>query len=511
MLSLIVLMGMGLVQDGERKPTESELRNAHQMLAGVWQIVSVTDNGDSIGPELFRRKIAQNGKISIANRVITHVNPETGEIRTTGYIINPTRSPRTIDLITPEERILPGIYKFEGDDLVVCWSTREGKDRPAEFESTTGSFRTLMRLKVGGSAPTIVPKADVAAPKIDPATPETGSRAVPARTRTASMTSPVKTYNERKATQAELNRDRDLLGGNWEIQAITDDGESLSADLIRAKIAEDGRVRIGVRGMSVTSPRDDQKRLWAYRIDPAQSPKQIDVTTQFDTVLKGIYTFEGDRLLVCVAKQEDDPRPTAFEASSGSDRILYRLKMVKDEPAPAAAQAAGEGPGPAAAAPAVGRGAGTPPRAADSRAAGRLVVPHRQERSARHRVPSRWVLHGHPDLRQEKALRAGLEHVQRIMVLWPGHPFGPGHRHDRSEYAGLQFRRPAPVHRRRRHGDRRQHRQADDAPEDQVSPPAGIRRLCWLFWPWTRGRGVRFTLHPRPSCPAQPAPERTDR
>ena len=85
----------------------------------------------------------------------------------------------------------------------------------------------------------------------------------------------------------------------------------------------------------MTSPRDEQKRLWAYRIDPAQSPKQIDLTTQFDTVLKGIYTFEGDRLLICVAKQEDDPRPTAFEASGGSDRILYRLKMVKDAPAAA--------------------------------------------------------------------------------------------------------------------------------------------------------------------------------
>src|SRR5271166_5064588 len=168
MLSLIVLLGMGLVQDADRKPTESELRNAHQMLAGVWQIVSVMDNGDSIGPELFRRKIAQNGKISIANRVITHVNPETGESRTTGYIINPNKSPRTIDLITPEERILPGIYRFEGDDLVVCWSTREGKDRPAEFESTTGSFRTLIRLKVGSGAPSIVAKPDPSTPKTDP-------------------------------------------------------------------------------------------------------------------------------------------------------------------------------------------------------------------------------------------------------------------------------------------------------------------------------------------------------
>ena len=102
-------------------------------------------------------------------------------------------------------------------------------------------------------------------------------------------------------------------------------------------MAEDGKVRIGVRGMSVVNPRDDQKRLWAYRIDPAPSPKQIDLTTQFDTVLKGIYTFDGDRLQICVAKNEDEPRPTSFDAPRGSDRMLFNMKMVKDDPAPAPA------------------------------------------------------------------------------------------------------------------------------------------------------------------------------
>ena len=119
MLSLIVLLGMGIVQDGDRKPTESELRSAHQMLSGIWQVVSATDNGDPLGPELIRRKVVQNGKITIANRVITHVNPETGETRTTGYMINPIKSPKEIDLITPKSA---SCLAFTSSRVTTWWS-----------------------------------------------------------------------------------------------------------------------------------------------------------------------------------------------------------------------------------------------------------------------------------------------------------------------------------------------------------------------------------------------------
>ena len=63
-----------------------------------------------------------------------------------------------------------------------------------------------------------------------------------ARTRTASLTSPASTSTDRKPTQGELARERDLLGGNWAIQSIVDDGESLASNLI---LRQDGRGRKG--------------------------------------------------------------------------------------------------------------------------------------------------------------------------------------------------------------------------------------------------------------------------
>jgi uncharacterized protein (TIGR03067 family) len=160
-----------------------------------------------------------------------------------------------------------------------------------------------------------------------------------AEAKTEIRTEPVlRSLGARKATEGELRRDRDLLGGRWKILSIRDDGETLGSKLIREKIAENGVVRIGSRGLSIISPTDEHKRLWAYRIDPGPSPKEIDLITQFDAILKGVYTFEGDKLLVCVAKSEDDPRPTEFQAPAGSRRVLYTLQALPSEPSPAPAR-----------------------------------------------------------------------------------------------------------------------------------------------------------------------------
>ena len=256
----------------------------------------------------------------VKNRTFTHVNPETGETLVNAFSINPAKLPREINLISIDDRTLPGVYKFEGDELVICFAEGRNPERPTDFESKPGSSRIVLRLKAAVDKTEVVGDAsavdDLDAAKEPPRSSVASSRAA----------------GTPRATPAELKRDRDLLGGRWRILSIQDDGETLGAELIRSKMAEDGVVRIGSRGISVVSPGDEQKRLWAYRIDPAASPKEIDLTTQFDTILKGIYTFEGDRLMVCAGKSEDDPRPSGFDAPAGSRRVLYTLKMISLAP-----------------------------------------------------------------------------------------------------------------------------------------------------------------------------------
>ncbi|MDG3004443.1 TIGR03067 domain-containing protein [Paludisphaera mucosa] len=332
---LLAAAGAGLIQDD--RPTETELRRARQLLAGAWTIVAATDDGDEIGLDLVRRRMVKDGRVVVTSRTITHVIPDTGEKQVVGFTLNPGKQPREINLISSDERTMPGIYKIEGEQLWVCFTDGRDPVRPTEFESKVGSSRILLRLDHASG-----PAATVAAAELEETVDVKDEVPVP-----ATPAAP----GRNRATPAEIARDRGIMAGLWDIVSIRDDGESLGASLIRQKIAENGRVRIGSRGVSVVSPLNDAKRLWAYRLDPATTPKEIDLVTETDSILKGIYTFDDDKLLVCVAKTEDMGRPATFEAPTGSGHILYTMRTVKPErvaaPAPIAATPAAPTPTPA--------------------------------------------------------------------------------------------------------------------------------------------------------------------
>ena len=121
-LLLSILVGAFAAGDDGGRPTDAETRRAHEMLAGSWQILSINDKGEVLGPRLVESRFAQDGILTIADRRMTIANPVTGENRTATYRIDASKSPRRIDLITRDDRWLRGIYRFEDDNLTLCSS-----------------------------------------------------------------------------------------------------------------------------------------------------------------------------------------------------------------------------------------------------------------------------------------------------------------------------------------------------------------------------------------------------
>ncbi len=302
-------------------PTPAAVERAHQLFNGTWEIVSLTENGETLGAELIRERLVLDGRVRFADRALHVTTPKTGETRAIPYRLNPAALPRRIDFTNRNDQVQEGIYQFDGDELTLCVAEQAGPNRPIDLTALSGSNNMLIRFRLvpRSAAPTPAP-APEPAPTPAPAASAAPAEVPPALTATAAIA-------PRTPTAAELRTAHELLSGDWSILSIVDDGETLGPELIRQSIAENGRVRFTSNTATVFNPSEDRTRTITFRVNPAATPSQIDATV-FDGVLRGIYAFDGDILQVCLAKREDGPRPTDFTADSGSDRRLFRLKLA---------------------------------------------------------------------------------------------------------------------------------------------------------------------------------------
>ena len=117
-----------------------------ETLEGTWELTSVVDSG-TIAPT-----DAINGaRVVFYKDLMTLISPD-GEEETKYTIkLDPTKSPKAIDII-PSEGMFKGqagqgIYELNGDTLRICQPHRPSTSRPTKFAAPEGSGLHLMVLK----------------------------------------------------------------------------------------------------------------------------------------------------------------------------------------------------------------------------------------------------------------------------------------------------------------------------------------------------------------------------
>jgi uncharacterized protein (TIGR03067 family) len=118
-------------------------------LQGAWQVVGLEANGEKKAAEEFRE-----WKVVFKNDEIWVAKPE-GTDPKLKFKLDPTKSPKTIDLIVQEGKnkgkVAPGIYDLGNGRLRLCLNVFGNPSyRPGEFKTKEGDgvgFATLERVK----------------------------------------------------------------------------------------------------------------------------------------------------------------------------------------------------------------------------------------------------------------------------------------------------------------------------------------------------------------------------
>jgi len=123
--------------------------------------------------------------------------------------------------------------------------------------------------------------------------------------------------------QDKAEGDAKLLLGTWKVISVEDNGRKAPAGEM-----PDMKWVITTDKISVQKP--GFAKVSAYKIDPAKSPKWIDIE-EGDHISKAIYELEGDQLKVCVSEVRELGRPTALESKPDSaNDLLFTLERAAE-------------------------------------------------------------------------------------------------------------------------------------------------------------------------------------
>ena len=124
-------------------------------------------------------------------------------------------------------------------------------------------------------------------------------------------------------------KDAEAIVGKWQLEKI-DFGPDTPAEA--NKELSDGYFLFSADKLVIKFPRDKELREGTYTLDPAASPKTLDLTMKGDKEKRlGLYELDGDTLKLCLTNSDGSPRPAKMEADPKKYVGVITLKRVKEE------------------------------------------------------------------------------------------------------------------------------------------------------------------------------------
>jgi uncharacterized protein (TIGR03067 family) len=124
-------------------PPQDSVHSEQEKLAGDWRLVSVEANGEKLPDQ-------QVNEFSLTFKGDKFTSYRGGEKRTGSYTIDPTKKPKTMEIVPadgPDKgKTWSLIYDLEGNTLRIC-GREVGKERPTGFNTKDQKGIILMVLR----------------------------------------------------------------------------------------------------------------------------------------------------------------------------------------------------------------------------------------------------------------------------------------------------------------------------------------------------------------------------
>ncbi len=122
-----------------------------------------------------------------------------------------------------------------------------------------------------------------------------------------------------------IKKEYEKLEGTWKMESFTMDGKP-------APTKDFADFRMTLKGETFTTVSADGKSAGTYKVDPARSPKTIDITFtsgQNDGMtMLGVYEVDGDTYKVCLPTSSKE-RPKELTSRDGTGLVLEVFKRIK--------------------------------------------------------------------------------------------------------------------------------------------------------------------------------------